>query len=528
MVIGKPADINTSEITDRKLFLRRREFLATVLSGLAAAATASALPLLLAPAAARAGVKFQDVVGTSSSTEEPPTAFEKITAYNNFYEFGTDKEDPARNAVHFKTRPWSIAIEGEVARPGVYDLEDFIKSHRLKERIYRLRCVEAWSMVVPWVGIPLAELIERFEPTGNAKFVEFVTLFDPEQMPGQRTRYLIGPMSRACASTRPCIRSPSSPWVSTRRCFQIRMAHGSGSSCRGNTASRASNRSSSCVLLSTNLLLLGINSRRTNTVSTPTSTPTSITRAGARTRSGASANFSGGIRCCSTAMPSRWRISMRAWISPSASSFIHMRTPPIQIVKALVFGASLMPFLLLPVRLFTDELGINPVETVTHQTGLWSLRFLLLTLAITPLRRLTGWNALIRLRRMLGLYAFFYACLHVLTWLVLDHFFDWVEIAKDIGKRSYITAGFAAFVLLVPLAATSTNRMIKRLGGSRWKRLHSIVYIIGTLAMVHFLWLIKADIREPLIYAIALTALLAFRIPAYGRLLPAKNSRELP
>lgn len=160
-----------------------------------------------------------------------------------------------------------------------------------------------------------------------------------------------------------------------------------------------------------------------------------------------------------------------------------MRTPPIQIVKALVFGASLMPFLLLLVRLFTDELGINPVETVMHQTGLWSLRFLLLTLAITPLRRLTGWNALIRLRRMLGLYAFSYACLHVLTWLVLDHFFDWVEIAKDIGKRSYITAGFAAFVLLVPLAATSTNRMIKRLGGSRWKRLHSIVYIISKLVL---------------------------------------------
>lgn len=153
---------------------------------------------------------------------------------------------------------------------------------------------------------------------------------------------------------------------------------------------------------------------------------------------------------------------------------------------------------------------------MTHQTGLWSLRFLLLTLAITPLRRLTGWNALIRLRRML-------ACLHVLTWLVLDHFFDWVEIAKDIGKRSYITAGFAAFVLLVPLAATSTNRMIKRLGGSRWKRLHSTVYLIGILAVLHFLWLVKVDIREPLIYGIALTALLAFRIPAPARLMPAKD-----
>ncbi len=201
-----------------------------------------------------------------------------------------------------------------------------------------------------------------------------------------------------------------------------------------------------------------------------------------------------------------------------------MRTlEPIQIVKALVFGISLMPFLLLLVRLFTDKLGVNPVETVTHQTGLWSLRFLLLTLAITPLRRLTAWNALIRLRRMLGLYAFFYAYLHMLTWLVLDHFFDWSEIAKDIGKRSYITAGFAAFVLLVPLAVTSTNAMIRRLGGSRWKRLHSTVYLIATLAVLHFLWLVKADIREPFIYGIALTTLLAFRIPSRERLAPAKE-----
>ncbi len=116
-----------------------------------------------------------------------------MTAYNNFYEFGTDKEAPALNAVHFRTRPWSLTIVGEVGRPGVYDLEEFIKPHRLEERIYRLRCVEAWSMVIPWVGIPLAEVIKRFEPRFNAKFVEFVALFDPEQMPGQRRKILEWP-----------------------------------------------------------------------------------------------------------------------------------------------------------------------------------------------------------------------------------------------------------------------------------------------------------------------------------------------
>jgi len=193
VLIRKSVDIKPSEITDQKLFLRRREFFVTALGGLAAAATASALPLVLAPAAAGASVKFQDVVRTSFSTDEPTTGLDKITAYNNFYEFGTDKEDPARNAVHFRTRPWSLAVEGEVARPGVYDLEEFIKPHRLEERIYRLRCVEAWSMVIPWVGIPLAQIIKRFEPRSNAKFVEFVTLFDPEQMPGQRRAILDWP-----------------------------------------------------------------------------------------------------------------------------------------------------------------------------------------------------------------------------------------------------------------------------------------------------------------------------------------------
>jgi sulfoxide reductase heme-binding subunit YedZ len=180
----------------------------------------------------------------------------------------------------------------------------------------------------------------------------------------------------------------------------------------------------------------------------------------------------------------------------------------------LVFALSLTPCLWLLVRTLTDDLGVNPVETVTRETGLWGLRFLLATLAITPLRRLTGWNWLMRLRRMLGLYAFFYACLHMLTWLVLDHFFDWMEIGRDILKRSYITLGFAAFVLLIPLAATSTNGMMRRLGGRGWKRLHGTVYLIGVLAVMHFLWLVKADISDPAAYGAALALLLGLRFPA--------------
>ncbi len=185
----------------------------------------------------------------------------------------------------------------------------------------------------------------------------------------------------------------------------------------------------------------------------------------------------------------------------------------IQVAKPLVFGLALTPCLWLLVRTLTDDLGVNPIETLTRETGLWGLRFLLATLAITPLRRLTGSNWLMRLRRMLGLYAFFYACLHMSTWLVLDHFFDWMEIGRDILKRSYITLGFAAFVLLIPLAATSTNGMMRRLGGRRWKRLHGTVYLIGVLVVLHFLWLVKADIRDPAAYGTALALLLGFRFP---------------
>ncbi|WP_455211162.1 sulfite oxidase heme-binding subunit YedZ [Kaarinaea lacus] len=160
---------------------------------------------------------------------------------------------------------------------------------------------------------------------------------------------------------------------------------------------------------------------------------------------------------------------------------------------------------------FQGALGANPIEKVTHITGQWTLRFLLLTLFVTPARKLLGWHFILRLRRMLGLYTFFYACLHFLTYLVLDQFFDFDEILKDILKRPYITVGFAAFVLLIPLAVTSTNKMMKRMG-RRWKTLHQLVYVIAVLAILHFLWLVKADNLEPLVYAVILILLFTARV----------------
>lgn len=181
-------------------------------------------------------------------------------------------------------------------------------------------------------------------------------------------------------------------------------------------------------------------------------------------------------------------------------------------IKAGVFIASLIPLALLGWRALQGRLGANPIEFVTHSTGWWTLAFLLITLTVTPLRKLTNLNWLLRLRRMLGLFAFFYACLHFTTYIWLDQFFDWASVVKDVAKRPFITVGFAAFVLLIPLAATSTNAMVKRLGAKRWQLLHRAIYVIATLGVLHFWWLVKKDIREPLAFAVVLAVLLGVRL----------------
>ncbi len=180
--------------------------------------------------------------------------------------------------------------------------------------------------------------------------------------------------------------------------------------------------------------------------------------------------------------------------------------------KAIVFAFCLSPFAILIYNVVTNSITGDPVETMTEVTGQWALRFLLLTLAVTPFRRLFNFPDLIKLRRMLGLYAFFYAFCHLLVYIVFDQFFDWSEILKDILERKYVLAGMLALVLMIPLAITSTNGWVKRLGGKRWQKLHKIVYLIGIAAVTHFIWLVKADYTEPAIYALILTVLLVYRI----------------
>jgi methionine sulfoxide reductase heme-binding subunit len=184
----------------------------------------------------------------------------------------------------------------------------------------------------------------------------------------------------------------------------------------------------------------------------------------------------------------------------------------VRLLKAVVWIACLTPLALLVWRGFHDDLGGNPIEKITHTTGDWALRFLLITLAITPLRKTFGRPELIRFRRLLGLFAFFYGVLHVLTWLWLDKYFDMREMLADVRKRPFITAGTVAFLSMLPLTITSTAGWIRRLGGKRWQALHRLIYLSAAAAVVHYYWLVKSDIRLPVLYGAVFALLMLWRL----------------
>jgi methionine sulfoxide reductase heme-binding subunit len=184
-------------------------------------------------------------------------------------------------------------------------------------------------------------------------------------------------------------------------------------------------------------------------------------------------------------------------------------------LKPVIFLACLGPLGILVWRGLHSQLGANPIETITHATGDWTLRFLLITLAISPLRRITRQYWLIEYRRMLGLFAFFYGTLHLMTYVWLDKFFAVHEMLADIAKRRFITAGMTAFVLMLPLALTSTRWSIRKLGGKRWQALHRLIYFSAAAGVIHYIWLVKADLRKPLEYAALLAVLLLYRIVAW-------------
>ena len=175
------------------------------------------------------------------------------------------------------------------------------------------------------------------------------------------------------------------------------------------------------------------------------------------------------------------------------------------------------------VVVFPEWLGANPAEFITRATGDWTLRFLLITLAVTPLRKLSGWGWLLRFRRMLGLFTFFYGVVHLASYVSFDHVFEVGEIIKDIIKRPFISVGFGALLLMLPLAITSTNAMVRRLGAARWLKLHRLIYVIGPLGVLHFWWMVKRDLTEPIMYALVLALLLGYRL-----VLKLRESRSAP
>lgn len=196
--------------------------------------------------------------------------------------------------------------------------------------------------------------------------------------------------------------------------------------------------------------------------------------------------------------------------------------------KAVLFALCLAPFALLLWRGTHDGLGANPIEFITHATGDWTLRFLVITLAVTPVRKVFNRPQLVRFRRMLGLFAFFYGCLHFMTYVWLDKFFDVSAMLKDVAKRPFITAGFTAFVLLIPLAVTSTAGWIRRLGGRRWQALHRLIYISAAAAVVHYYWLVKSDIRLPVFYGSLVALLLLWRVINRRKATPLRASALHP
>jgi sulfoxide reductase heme-binding subunit YedZ len=189
----------------------------------------------------------------------------------------------------------------------------------------------------------------------------------------------------------------------------------------------------------------------------------------------------------------------------------------LRLAKIILFITALFPVAKLAWKALHAGLGANPIEVITHSTGDWTLIFVLITLSVTPIRRLTHQYWLIGLRRMIGLFAFFYGFLHFTTYIWLDKFFDVHEMVKDIYKRPFITVGFSAFVLMIPLAATSTAWSIRRLGGKNWQRLHRLIYLTAILGVIHYIWLVKADKRKPLEYGIVLAVLLLYRVGAWLR-----------
>ena len=336
-------------------------------------------------------------------------------------------------------------------------------------------------MVIPWVGIPLKDIIATFQPTSQAKYVEFVTALNPAQMPGQTTRMLPWPYVEGLRMDEAM--NPLA--ILAVGLYEETLPNQDGAPIRLVTPWKYGFKGVKSIV---KIRFVDYQPKNTWQVMAPSeygfyanvNPAVSHPRWSQAQASGASASSSGARRCRSTDTPTRSRRCTRD--GPEKELL-----KPIVLLKRIIFAAALIPAAALIVDALHGQLTANPIDYITDTTGDWALRLLMITLCITPIRRITGWNPIIQPRRMLGLFSFFYATLHFLTWSVLDWFFDFRQMGSDIVMRPFITLGMATFLMLLALAVTSTKASIRRLG-KKWTQLHRLIYVAAITALTHF-WL---------------------------------------
>ena len=391
-------------------------------------------------------------------TSETPTSVEAITHYNNFYEFSTDKEAVAEAAARFVARPWTIAVEGLVKKPRVFDLDQLLRLSPAEERIYRMRCVEGWSMVIPWNGFSLSRLLDAVEPLSGARFVAFQTLLDPSPMPNQRREVLEWPYleglrideamhpltllatglyGRALAPQNGAPLRLVVPWKygfkGIKSIVKIKLVDK-----RPKTTWNAYAPGE-----------YGFYANVNPTIDHPRWSQASERRIGEFGRRNADVQ-----RLCRAGRASVLGMDL-------SGIFERMKDPAFSKLVVLVNGA--VPLAMLGWDGLRHRLGADPIAFAIRTTGMLTILFLLLSLTVTPARLITGWNWLSHFRRMLGLYAFFYGVLHLCLYFVFDRSLSVGGTVADVVKRPFILFGMTALILMIPLAATSTTRMIKRL-----------------------------------------------------------------
>ena len=492
--------LNWFDVTPKHLWINRRHMLA------------GGAAMLATPALARI-----EAAKSPLSTDEAPNSLEDITTYNNYYEFGTGKSDPASLAGGLTVDPWSIAIDGMVDRPGTYDLADVIKDQPLEERIYRFRCVEAWSMVVPWIGFQLSGLLDRIGVQPGARFVAFETLLRPEEMPGQSSPFIEWPYReglRLDEAMHPLT-------ILATGLYGDPMPKQNGAPIRLVVPWKYGFKSiKSIVRISLvaemppttwNMLQpqeYGFYSNVKSRGRSPPLEPGLGTPH--RQRSFRRAAGYPDVQWL-------WRAGCIALFGPGPREGLLMdrlNAFARRVPTWVVYMGGTLPFLWLAWNTVQGNLGADPVKAVEHRLGELGLQFLLASLAITPLRRL-GLN-LIRFRRALGLLAFSYVSLHLVAWVWLDMGLRWAEVTADLWKRPYVILGMVGFLTLLPLALTSSNWAIRRMGPKAWQRLHQLAYVAVIAGVLHLLLLVKVWTAEELTYAVLVVGLLAVRLVPKG------------